>query len=166
MGRPRYERRGQAPTRQRFLRLSAKGRDARIPLPNRIRGDRLKPMKRIGFLSFGHWSDSAYSQVRSASDALLQSIELAVAAAAALQVRLRRMQGQVHGLAEMVAGERATLDVLQQFSAMLAAGREAALSYARLRLCDELRISGADERAIEDVVARLEPIRARASRLP
>ena len=37
-------------------------------------------MKRIGFLSFGHWSDSLYSQVRSASDALLQSIELAVAA--------------------------------------------------------------------------------------
>src|SRR3954447_25259533 len=37
------------------------------------------PMKRIGFLSFGHWSDSPYSQVRSASDALLQSIELAVA---------------------------------------------------------------------------------------
>src|ERR671929_1756449 len=34
---------------------------------------------RIGFLSFGHWSDSPYSQVRSASDALLQSIELAVA---------------------------------------------------------------------------------------
>ncbi len=37
-------------------------------------------MKRIGFLSFGHWSDSPYSQVRSGSDALLQSIELAVAA--------------------------------------------------------------------------------------
>src|SRR3954470_7346989 len=37
-------------------------------------------MKRIGFLSFGHWSDSPYSQVRSASDALLQSIDLAVAA--------------------------------------------------------------------------------------
>ena len=37
-------------------------------------------MKRIGFLSFGHWSDSPYSQVRTASDALLQSIELAVAA--------------------------------------------------------------------------------------
>jgi alkanesulfonate monooxygenase SsuD/methylene tetrahydromethanopterin reductase-like flavin-dependent oxidoreductase (luciferase family) len=36
--------------------------------------------KRIGFLSFGHWSDSPYSQVRSGSDALLQSIELAVAA--------------------------------------------------------------------------------------
>src|SRR5436309_8738819 len=37
-------------------------------------------MKHIGFLSFGHWSDSAYSQVRTASDALLQSIDLAVAA--------------------------------------------------------------------------------------
>ncbi|HEU5324881.1 MAG TPA: LLM class flavin-dependent oxidoreductase [Candidatus Limnocylindria bacterium] len=37
-------------------------------------------MKRIGFLSFGHWSDSPYSQVRSGSDALIQSIELAVAA--------------------------------------------------------------------------------------
>jgi alkanesulfonate monooxygenase SsuD/methylene tetrahydromethanopterin reductase-like flavin-dependent oxidoreductase (luciferase family) len=36
-------------------------------------------MKRIGFLSFGHWSDSPHSQVRSASDALLQSIDLAVA---------------------------------------------------------------------------------------
>jgi alkanesulfonate monooxygenase SsuD/methylene tetrahydromethanopterin reductase-like flavin-dependent oxidoreductase (luciferase family) len=37
-------------------------------------------MKRIGFLSFGHWSESPYSQVRSGSDALRQSIELAVAA--------------------------------------------------------------------------------------
>ncbi len=36
--------------------------------------------KKIGFLSFGHWSESAGSQVRSASDALLQSVELAVAA--------------------------------------------------------------------------------------
>jgi alkanesulfonate monooxygenase SsuD/methylene tetrahydromethanopterin reductase-like flavin-dependent oxidoreductase (luciferase family) len=37
-------------------------------------------MKSIGFLSFGHWTPSPYSQVRSASDALLQSIELAIAA--------------------------------------------------------------------------------------
>jgi alkanesulfonate monooxygenase SsuD/methylene tetrahydromethanopterin reductase-like flavin-dependent oxidoreductase (luciferase family) len=37
-------------------------------------------MKKIGFLSFGHWSDSPGSQTRSASDALLQSIDLAVAA--------------------------------------------------------------------------------------
>jgi alkanesulfonate monooxygenase SsuD/methylene tetrahydromethanopterin reductase-like flavin-dependent oxidoreductase (luciferase family) len=37
-------------------------------------------MKNIGFLSFGHWTPSPQSQTRSASDALLQSIELAVAA--------------------------------------------------------------------------------------
>ena len=39
-------------------------------------------MKKIGFLSFGHWTPSMQSQTRSASDALLQSIELAVAAEA------------------------------------------------------------------------------------
>ena len=37
-------------------------------------------MKKIGFLSFGHWSPARGSGTRSASDALLQSIELAVAA--------------------------------------------------------------------------------------
>jgi alkanesulfonate monooxygenase SsuD/methylene tetrahydromethanopterin reductase-like flavin-dependent oxidoreductase (luciferase family) len=37
-------------------------------------------MKQIGFLSFGHWTPSPQSQTRSASDALLQSIELAVVA--------------------------------------------------------------------------------------
>jgi alkanesulfonate monooxygenase SsuD/methylene tetrahydromethanopterin reductase-like flavin-dependent oxidoreductase (luciferase family) len=37
-------------------------------------------MKRIGFLSFGHWTPSPHSQTRSAADVLLQSIDLAVAA--------------------------------------------------------------------------------------
>ncbi|MGC1348879.1 MAG: LLM class flavin-dependent oxidoreductase [Xanthobacteraceae bacterium] len=37
-------------------------------------------MKKIGFLSFGHWTASPRSQTRSAADALLQSIDLAVAA--------------------------------------------------------------------------------------
>jgi alkanesulfonate monooxygenase SsuD/methylene tetrahydromethanopterin reductase-like flavin-dependent oxidoreductase (luciferase family) len=37
-------------------------------------------VKKIGFLSFGHWSASPGSQTQSASDALLQSIDLAVAA--------------------------------------------------------------------------------------
>src|SRR4051812_34109248 len=36
-------------------------------------------VKKIGFLSFGHWSDAPYSEVRSAADALIQSIELAEA---------------------------------------------------------------------------------------
>jgi hypothetical protein len=38
------------------------------------------PVKRIGFLSFGHWTPSPQSATRSAADALLQSIDLAVAA--------------------------------------------------------------------------------------
>ena len=37
-------------------------------------------MKKIGFLSFGHWNPSPHSQARTASDVLLQSIDLAVAA--------------------------------------------------------------------------------------
>ena len=39
-----------------------------------------RSMKKIGFLSFGHWTPAVQSQTRSASDALLQAIELAVAA--------------------------------------------------------------------------------------
>ena len=37
-------------------------------------------MKKIGFLSFGHWTPSPQSGTRSAKDVLLQSIDLAVAA--------------------------------------------------------------------------------------
>jgi alkanesulfonate monooxygenase SsuD/methylene tetrahydromethanopterin reductase-like flavin-dependent oxidoreductase (luciferase family) len=37
-------------------------------------------MKKIGFLSFGHWSNHPAYKTRTASDTLLQSIELAVAA--------------------------------------------------------------------------------------
>jgi len=36
--------------------------------------------KKIGFLSFGHWTPSPQSETRSAADTLLQSIDLAVAA--------------------------------------------------------------------------------------
>ncbi len=48
-------------------------------MPDRVPA--FKPgVKKIGFLSFGHWSEGHGSQVRSASDSLLQSVELAVAA--------------------------------------------------------------------------------------
>jgi len=40
----------------------------------------MNSMKKIGFLSFGHWSPSPQSETRSASDTLLQAIDLAVAA--------------------------------------------------------------------------------------
>ena len=37
-------------------------------------------MKKIGFLSFGHWTPASHSETQSAADALLQSIDLAVEA--------------------------------------------------------------------------------------
>src|SRR6195952_4773006 len=37
-------------------------------------------MKKIGFLSFGHWTPSPQSETRSAADVLLQAIDLAVEA--------------------------------------------------------------------------------------
>ena len=37
-------------------------------------------MKKIGFLSFGHWTPSPQSQAQTAADVLLQSIDLAVEA--------------------------------------------------------------------------------------
>jgi alkanesulfonate monooxygenase SsuD/methylene tetrahydromethanopterin reductase-like flavin-dependent oxidoreductase (luciferase family) len=37
-------------------------------------------IKKIGFLSFGHWTPSSQSQTRSAADALLQSIDLVIEA--------------------------------------------------------------------------------------
>ena len=37
-------------------------------------------MKKIGFLSFGHWTPSPHSETQSAADTLLQSIDLAVEA--------------------------------------------------------------------------------------
>jgi alkanesulfonate monooxygenase SsuD/methylene tetrahydromethanopterin reductase-like flavin-dependent oxidoreductase (luciferase family) len=40
----------------------------------------IKSMKKIGFLSFGHWSNHPAYQTRTAGDTLLQSIDLAVAA--------------------------------------------------------------------------------------
>jgi len=36
--------------------------------------------KKIGFLSFGHWTSHASSATKTAADSLLQSIDLAVAA--------------------------------------------------------------------------------------
>jgi alkanesulfonate monooxygenase SsuD/methylene tetrahydromethanopterin reductase-like flavin-dependent oxidoreductase (luciferase family) len=37
-------------------------------------------MKKIGFLSFGHWTSSSHSETRTGADALLQSIDLAIEA--------------------------------------------------------------------------------------
>ena len=56
--------------------------------------------KKIGFLSFGHWSPSPHSQTRSGADALLQSIDLAVAAE---QLGLDGAHFRVHHFARQLA---------------------------------------------------------------
>lgn len=46
---------------------------------------------------------------------------------AALLARLKRMEGQVRGVQQMVVDDRYCLDVVQQISALTAAAREVAL---------------------------------------
>jgi len=57
-------------------------------------------MKKIGFLSFGHWSDHPGYKVRTAGDTLLQSIDLAVAAE---QMGLDGAYFRVHHFAAQLA---------------------------------------------------------------
>jgi alkanesulfonate monooxygenase SsuD/methylene tetrahydromethanopterin reductase-like flavin-dependent oxidoreductase (luciferase family) len=57
-------------------------------------------MKKLGFLSFGHWTPSPHSETRTAADALLQSIELAVAAE---QLGLDGAYFRVHHYARQLA---------------------------------------------------------------
>ena len=73
---------GLEPATFRALLIASRSRCATHVLGSWAGGD-CRPydrcMKRIGFLSFGHWSPSPQSQVRTAADALIQSIELAEA---------------------------------------------------------------------------------------
>jgi len=66
-------------------------------------------MKNIGFLSFGHWTPSPQSQTRSASDALLQSIDLAVAAE---QIGVDGAYFRVHHFARQLAAPFPLLDAI------------------------------------------------------
>src|SRR5919106_3615655 len=57
-------------------------------------------MKKIGFLSFGHWANHQGYKTRTASDTLLQSIDLAVAAE---QIGLDGAYFRVHHFAAQLA---------------------------------------------------------------
>lgn len=57
-------------------------------------------MKKIGFLSFGHWGSHPSYKVRSAGDSLLQSIDLAVAAE---EIGLDGAYFRVHHFAQQLA---------------------------------------------------------------
>lgn len=65
-------------------------------------------MKRIGFLSFGHWGDVPGSRVRTAREALLQAIDLAVAAEEAGLARFGRSYfGEPERLVQELSGDAA-----------------------------------------------------------
>ena len=57
-------------------------------------------MKKLGFLSFGHWTPSPQSRTQSAADALLQSIDLAVEAE---RLRMDGAYFRVHHFAQQLA---------------------------------------------------------------
>ncbi|MGD0798259.1 MAG: LLM class flavin-dependent oxidoreductase [Acidobacteriaceae bacterium] len=57
-------------------------------------------MKKLGFLSFGHWTSSPQSRTQSAADALLQSIDLAVEAE---RVGMDGAYFRVHHFAQQLA---------------------------------------------------------------
>ncbi|MBA2758234.1 MAG: metal-sensitive transcriptional regulator [Chloroflexia bacterium] len=75
-----------------------------------------------------------------------------------LQRRLRKMEGQVRGIQQMIADDRYCLDVVQQVNALTAAAREVSL----LVLEDHLRATVSDavkendgEAAIKEMVTIL-----------
>ena len=57
-------------------------------------------MKKIGFLSFGHWANNPAYKTRTAGDTLLQSIDLAVAAE---EIGLDGAYFRVHHFAQQLA---------------------------------------------------------------
>ena len=69
--------------------------------------------------------------------------------------RLRRMEGQVRGIQQMVEGDRYCLDVVTQVNALTAAAREVALQVLadHLRGCvtDAVR-EGTGDQAIDEVM--------------
>jgi alkanesulfonate monooxygenase SsuD/methylene tetrahydromethanopterin reductase-like flavin-dependent oxidoreductase (luciferase family) len=102
-------------------------------------------VKKIGFLSFGHWQDVPGSQVRTGQDALLQTIELAVAAE---EVGVSGAYVRVHHFARQLASPFPLL------SAMAARTRSIELGTAVIDMRYENPLYMAEEAAIADLISR------------
>jgi alkanesulfonate monooxygenase SsuD/methylene tetrahydromethanopterin reductase-like flavin-dependent oxidoreductase (luciferase family) len=76
-------------------------------------------MKKIGFLSFGHWSDHPSYGTRSAGDTLLQSIDLAVAAE---EIGLDGAYFRVHHFARQLASPFPLLSAIGAKTSMIEIG--------------------------------------------
>jgi len=101
-------------------------------------------VKRIGFLSFGHWQDVPGSQVRTARDALVQSIELAVAAE---EVGVSGAYVRVHHFARQLASPFPLL------AAMAARTRTIELGTAVIDMRYENPLYMAEEAAAADLIS-------------
>jgi alkanesulfonate monooxygenase SsuD/methylene tetrahydromethanopterin reductase-like flavin-dependent oxidoreductase (luciferase family) len=101
-------------------------------------------MKKIGFLSFGHWQDVSGSEVRTGQDALLQTIELAVAAE---EVGVSGAFVRVHHFARQLASPFPLL------AAMAARTSTIELGTAVIDMRYENPLYMAEEAAIADLIS-------------
>ena len=101
-------------------------------------------MKKIGFLSFGHWQDVPGSRVRTGQDALLQTIELAVAAE---EVGVSGAYVRVHHFARQLASPFPLL------AAMAARTTTIELGTAVIDMRYENPLYMAEEAAIADLIS-------------
>lgn len=78
-----------------------------------------------------------------------------------LLVRLRKAEGQVRGIQQMIVDDRYCLDVLQQINALTSALREAALvvieSHLRASIAEAVS-KGDGESSIQEIVAMLRKV--------
>src|SRR4051812_22035023 len=132
----------------RKKRGRAIARFCRVPLrPGnrpRLRYVRIDMTTKIGFLSFGHWQDVPGSQVRTGQDALLQTIELAVAAE---EVGVSGAYVRVHHFARQLASPFPLL------AAMAARTSTIELGTAVIDMRYENPLYMAEEAAIADLIS-------------
>lgn len=85
---------------------------------------------------------------------------------AALLRRLHRLQGQAAGIARMIEVDRPAPDVLQQFSALSAATREASVAYALTSLRAQLGGVVEERMKLDEILAEVRIVLERTTRLP
>lgn len=85
---------------------------------------------------------------------------------AAVLRRLHRLQGQAMGIARMIEADRPPPDVLQQFSALSAATREAAVAYALVSLRGQLGGVVEERTKLDGILAEVRVVLERTTRLP
>ena len=135
------------------------------------------PRKRIGFLSFGHWQEAEWSHTPTAREALVQTVELAVAAEElgidGAFVRVHHFARQLSATFPLLSAigvrtsriEIGTAVIDMRYENPLYMAEEAAvadlLSGGRLQLGDQPRLAGAGVPRLRGV--RIRRPRARAT---